>query len=145
MDVVASLDLADRILALQAVRMFSAVDIGDLQQIAESLVEKRYEPGETIFSRGDWEDDMILVVAGEVHLAGDVEIPPRGPGEHRAPARPPGAPAAAQPFGWPEPVQHELGRSLGAASAGGLTEVDGRPGEGRDHQPVPSRQDLLVA
>jgi CRP-like cAMP-binding protein len=82
MDVVSSLDLADRILALQAVRMFVDVDVADLEQIAETLIEKRYEPDETIFRRGDWEDDMILVVSGEVHLAGDVPIAPRGPGEH---------------------------------------------------------------
>jgi CRP-like cAMP-binding protein len=82
MDVVASLDLPDRILALQAVRMFSAVEVGDLEQIAESLVEKRFEPNETIFSRGDWEDDMLLVVAGSVALEGDVPLAPRGPGEH---------------------------------------------------------------
>ncbi len=62
--------------------MFTEVGVGDLEQIAESLTEKRYEPGELIFRRGDWEDDMILVVSGEVHLAGDVPIPPRGPGEH---------------------------------------------------------------
>ena len=82
MDVVASLDLPDRILALQAVPMFSAVDVADLEQIANALVEKRFEPQETIFSRGDWEDDMILIVAGSVNLTGDVALPPRGSGEH---------------------------------------------------------------
>ena len=82
MDVVSSLDLPDRILALQAVRMFAELGVSDLEQIAESLVERRYEPHEVIFRRGDWEDDMILVVSGEVALAGDVPIAPRGPGEH---------------------------------------------------------------
>lgn len=82
MDVVSSLDLPDRILALQRVPMFAGLDVTDLEQIAESLVEQRYEPGETIFRRGDWEDDMILIVGGQVQLTGDVPIPPRGPGEH---------------------------------------------------------------
>jgi CRP-like cAMP-binding protein len=82
MDVVSSLDLADRILALQAVRMFADVDVADLEQIAESIIEKRYESGETIFRRGDWEDDMILVVSGNVNLTGDIPIAARGPGEH---------------------------------------------------------------
>lgn len=82
MDVVASLDIADRVVALQAVTLFSAVDIDDLRQIAESLEERRYEPGEVIFRRGDWEDDMIIIVDGEVGLAGDVDLPPRRPGEH---------------------------------------------------------------
>lgn len=62
--------------------MFAALEVADLEQIAESLVEKRFEPGEVIFRRGDWEDDMILVVAGQVSLAGDVPMAPRGPGEH---------------------------------------------------------------
>lgn len=82
MDTVASLDIADRVLALQAVPMFSGVALPDLEQIAESVVECHYEPGEVVFRRGDWEDDMILIVAGEAHLAGDVPIPNRGPGEH---------------------------------------------------------------
>ena len=62
--------------------MFSAVDVADLEQIANALVEQRYEPQETIFSRGDWEDDMILIVSGSVNLTGDVPLPPRGPGDH---------------------------------------------------------------
>lgn len=62
--------------------MFSDLEVADLEQIAEALVEKRYEPGEVIFRRGDWEDDMILIVAGQVFLKGDVPIPPRGAGEH---------------------------------------------------------------
>ncbi len=82
MDVIDSLDIADRVLALQAVPMFSQVDVGDLSEIAACVEERRYEPGETIFRRGDWEDDMIMVVSGEVHLEGDVPIASRGPGEH---------------------------------------------------------------
>lgn len=74
--------MPDRILALQAVRMFSELEIADLEQIAESLIEKRFDKNEVIFRRGDWEDDMILVVSGQVILAGDVPVAPRGPGEH---------------------------------------------------------------
>lgn len=62
--------------------MFSAVDIADLNQVAASVEERRYAPNETIFKRGDWEDDMIMIVAGEVQLEGDVAMAPRGPGEH---------------------------------------------------------------
>lgn len=82
MDLVASLDIADRIVALKAVTLFSAVDIVDLEQIAESVEERRYEPAEVIFRKGDWEDDMIVIVDGAVELAGDVDLPPRGPGQH---------------------------------------------------------------
>ena len=82
MDVIASLDLADRIVALRAVTLFSEVDVDDLEQIADSVEERRYEPDEVIFRRGDWEDDMIMIVTGEVHLSGDVELPTRGPGQH---------------------------------------------------------------
>jgi CRP-like cAMP-binding protein len=82
MDVVSSLDIADRILALQAVPMFSGLAVSDLEQIAEAVVERRYEPHEIVFRRGDWEDDMIMIVSGEVSLTGDVPMAPRGPGEH---------------------------------------------------------------
>lgn len=82
MDVIDSLDIADRVLALQAVPMFSQVDVADLSEIAACVEERRYEPRETIFRRGDWEDDMIMVVSGQVHLEGDVPVAPRGPGEH---------------------------------------------------------------
>lgn len=81
-DVVDSLDIADRILALQAVPMFSTVAVADLQQIAECVEERRYGSNELIFRRGDWEDDMIMIVSGEVVLEGDVPMAPRGPGEH---------------------------------------------------------------
>ncbi len=82
MDVVASLDIADRILALQAVPMFSGVAVADLERIAERVEERRYGPHELIFHRGDWEDDMIVIVSGQVQLTGDVPIAPRGPGQH---------------------------------------------------------------
>lgn len=82
MDVLSSLDIADRVLALQAVPMFADVDVADLEQIAQAVEERRYGPHETIFRRGDWEDDMMLIVSGEVHLAGDVPMPTRGAGEH---------------------------------------------------------------
>lgn len=82
MDVITTLDLADRILALQAVPLFSEVDVADLEQIAAFVEERRYEPGEVIFRQGDWEDDMIMIVAGDVHLTGEVEMPPRGSGQH---------------------------------------------------------------
>ncbi len=62
--------------------MFSAVEVSDLEQIAECVVERRYAPHEVIFRRGDWEDDMIMIVSGEVQLEGDVPMAPRGPGEH---------------------------------------------------------------
>ena len=82
MDVLASLDIADRILALQAVPMFSGIAVADLEQIAAVVEERRYEPNEVIFRRGDWEDDMIMIVSGLVHLTGDVPVAPRGPGQH---------------------------------------------------------------
>jgi CRP-like cAMP-binding protein len=81
-EIVSSLDIADRVLALQAVPMFASVDVVDLEQIAECVVERRYDAGETVFRRGDWEDDMIMIVSGEVRLEGDLPIAPRGAGEH---------------------------------------------------------------
>ena len=62
--------------------MFSAVAVADLARIAELVVECRYGSQEVVFRRGDWEDDMIMIVAGEVALAGDVPLAPRGPGEY---------------------------------------------------------------
>lgn len=77
-----SLDMADRILALQAVPMFSSVAVADLEQIAACVEERRYGPNELIFRRGDWEDDMLMIVSGKVQLEGNVPMASRGPGEH---------------------------------------------------------------
>lgn len=82
MDLIASLDVADRILALQAIPMFSAVDVLDLEQIGELVVECRYGPNEVVFRRGDLEDDMIMIVSGAVTLTSDVPVAPRGPGQY---------------------------------------------------------------
>lgn len=82
MDVIASLDLAERIMALQAIPMFSAVDVRDLEPIAELVVECRYDPNEVVFRRGDLEDDMIMIVSGEVIFPGDAPVAPRGPGQY---------------------------------------------------------------
>jgi CRP-like cAMP-binding protein len=82
MDVVASLDIADRILALQAIPMFSVVDVMDLEQIGELVVECRYGPNEVVFRRGDLEDDMIMIVSGDVTLTSDVPVASRGPGQY---------------------------------------------------------------
>lgn len=81
-EVISSLDTADRILALQAIAMFAGLNVADLEQLAECVVERRYEPAEVIFRRGDWEDDMIMIVSGEAQLNADVAMEPRGQGEH---------------------------------------------------------------
>lgn len=76
------MDIADRILALQAIPMFSAVDLRELEHIAELVVECRYGPNEVVYRRGDSEDDMIMIVSGDVTLTSDVPVAPRGPGQY---------------------------------------------------------------
>lgn len=76
------MDAADRIMALQAVPLFAQVDIADLRHIAENVEERRYVADETIFTKGDPDDDLIMIVSGEVHLIGAISPDPRGPGEH---------------------------------------------------------------
>lgn len=82
--------LIDRILALQAVPMFSDLVPEDLEQIAERCEQRRYAPGEAVYRQGDPGDEMFIVTSGEVRIVrrGDStdgttrEVRRYGPGDH---------------------------------------------------------------
>ncbi len=63
--------------------MFAKLDVADVERIVESIVERRYAPGEVVFRRGDLDDDLTMIVSGEVALSvgADDKVIVRGPGE----------------------------------------------------------------
>lgn len=79
----ASLDLADRVVAIQRVPMFAEVDVRDLESISDCVDECRYDPHEVIFRHGEWGDDMLMIVSGDVVLTTrEGKAITRGPGEY---------------------------------------------------------------
>jgi HEAT repeat protein len=84
MEEIRTLDTVDRVVALQQVPMFSEIDAEDLERIAVVTTERRYEPGEAVFSYGSTGDEMLVVIAGEVEVRrpeGEL-IRTYGPAEH---------------------------------------------------------------
>ncbi|WP_290650630.1 cyclic nucleotide-binding domain-containing protein, partial [Aquisalimonas sp.] len=84
MEEIRTLDTVDRVVALQQVPMFSEIDAEDLERIAVVTAERRYEPGEAVFSYGSTGDEMLVVIAGEVEVRrpeGEL-IRTYGPAEH---------------------------------------------------------------
>lgn len=82
-----TLDLMDRVLAIQRVPMFSQVDPEDLERIASVTRERHYEADEVAFREGDKGDEMLLIIRGEVVISrerdGETEIiRTYGPGNH---------------------------------------------------------------
>jgi HEAT repeat protein len=63
-DSVDTLSRMDRMLALQRVPMFSALDPEDLDLIAGVVNEVHYGPGERIYSDGETGDAMLVIVEG---------------------------------------------------------------------------------
>ena len=64
-----TLDIVDRVLALQRVSMFSEVDPEDLERIAALTSERHYDPGELIFAWGAEGTEMLVIVKGEVTVS----------------------------------------------------------------------------
>lgn len=82
-----TLDVIERVLALQRVPMFSAIDPEDLEKIALVTSERHYEAEERIFNEGDEGDEMLVIIRGEVVISRQVEgkteiIRSYGPGDH---------------------------------------------------------------
>lgn len=82
-----TLDLLDRVLAIQRVPMFSQVDPEDLERIASVTTERHYEADEVVFSEGEEGEEMLLIIRGEVIISrerqGEIEfIRSYGPGNH---------------------------------------------------------------
>lgn len=87
MQVTNTLDMLERVLALQRVPLFADVDPEDLERIAHVVTERHYQPDELVFRQGEEGDECLLIVSGEVAVAADrdgqmVPIRNYGPGEH---------------------------------------------------------------
>src|SRR5580765_5836909 len=63
----------DRAALLRTIPMFSDLAAEDLDALAQSLVEKRFNAGQMIFHLGEAGDAMYIVAAGDVniHLPGE--------------------------------------------------------------------------
>jgi hypothetical protein len=81
------LDMMDRVLVLQGVRMFSELDPEDLNLIARATQEEIYEPDAPIFVQGDIGDEMLVIVEGSAivtvtHGTETRLVRTFGPGDH---------------------------------------------------------------
>lgn len=63
-DDVETLDPMDRVLALHAVSMFADLDPEDLELIAATTTEVRFEPAEPIYEDGEMGSEMLVIVGG---------------------------------------------------------------------------------
>ena len=82
-----TLDVMERVLALQQVRLFSDIDPEDLGRIAQIAAEYRYEAEEAIYRQGEEGDEMLVIVNGEVVVSREQDgvssvIRTYGVGEH---------------------------------------------------------------
>ena len=84
MDETGTFDTIDRVLALQRVPIFSAIDPEDLERIAEVATERTYGPDEVIYSYGGVGNEMLVIISGEVEIRRPDGRPVRtfGAGEH---------------------------------------------------------------
>lgn len=84
MEVLGTLGIAERVVAVQKVSMFSQLSVADLERIAELARECRYESGEVVFRLGDPDHFLIMVVTGGVTLSGGQgqKLDSRGPGDY---------------------------------------------------------------
>lgn len=81
------LDMMDRVLVLQGVRMFSELDPEDLNLIARATQEEIYEPEAPIFVQGEIGDEMLVIVEGSAivtvtHGSETRLVQTFGPGDH---------------------------------------------------------------
>lgn len=82
-----TLDVMERVLALQRVPVFSEIDPEDLERIALVTTERQFEADERIFSEGDEGEEMLVMIRGEVVISREIEgvttpIRTYGPGNH---------------------------------------------------------------
>lgn len=82
-----TLDLLERVLVLQRVPLFSAIDPEDMERIALVVTERHYRAEEAVFHEGEESDEILLIVSGEVVVSRGrgserVLIRTYGPGDH---------------------------------------------------------------
>ncbi|HNX76454.1 MAG TPA: cyclic nucleotide-binding domain-containing protein [Candidatus Rifleibacterium sp.] len=60
--------IIERILFLKRISIFSSLSSYELRKIAEVVAEEEFEPGEIIFSEGEFGESMYLVVDGKISI-----------------------------------------------------------------------------
>ncbi len=60
--------IIERILFLKRISIFSSLSSYELRKIAEVVAEEEFEPGEIIFSEGEFGESMYLVVEGKISI-----------------------------------------------------------------------------
>jgi HEAT repeat protein len=63
-----SLSDLEMMLALRRVPLFEGLDPEDLQRIASTAVERRYDPGEVVMTEGDVGQDLVVLLEGSVRV-----------------------------------------------------------------------------
>ena len=86
-DSIDTVNLVDRIIALQRVPMFSGLDPEDLRLVAISATEINYHSGETIYHVNDEGGEMMVIIEGDVVVTAEHDgatkvIARYGNGEH---------------------------------------------------------------
>jgi len=86
-DSIDTLNLVDRVIALQRVPMFSGLDPEDLRLVAIPATEINYHSGETIYHVNEEGGEMMVIIEGDVvvtaeHDGATKEIARYGNGEH---------------------------------------------------------------
>lgn len=72
----------ERVLALQRVPIFSALDPEELQLVAAAAVERHHDPGAMIFRKGEAGDEMMMITDGSVEVRrGSMVLAGRGAGD----------------------------------------------------------------
>jgi hypothetical protein len=66
--IMASLTTIEKMMMLRLVPMFAELDPDDLEQLAERVEERRYEPGATLCVEGEAGDAVYLLVRGAVRV-----------------------------------------------------------------------------
>lgn len=81
--------LYERIVLLQMVPLFAALEVGELHVVASKMTERLYVSGETIAEQGETGDEMYIIVTGEVGVlihgeqpAQSKEVARRGKGDY---------------------------------------------------------------
>lgn len=64
-----TLDIMERVLAIQQIPIFSEIDPEDLERIAQVTLERHYDAEELIYREGDEGDEMLLIISGEVAIS----------------------------------------------------------------------------
>lgn len=64
-------DLFERVMLLKRSRIFMEVEVDDLRLVADKMEEQKFTAGSRVFDKGDFGEDMYLIVEGSVGIMVD--------------------------------------------------------------------------